>query len=52
MCSYISFRDGSEDDIPKPRTAEQIYEQAKKKNQYRMEAKHSSGTEWIFDYIR
>lgn len=47
-----SFRDCQEEDIPKPRTAEQLLEQARKKQLIRCQGPHATGLDWERDYLR
>jgi hypothetical protein len=51
MCSYISFRDGSED-VPRPRTAEELFKLRNGQEQERIKKSKATGVMWQEDYLR
>ena len=51
MCDKAAFRSGKED-VPKPRTAEELLELAQKKQADREKKTKTNGTKWQGDYLR
>jgi len=51
LCDKRAFRSGHEE-IPKPRTAEELLELAQKKQSDREKKTKTNGTKWQGDYLR
>ena len=52
MCDKSAFRSGHDDEIPRPRTAEELRELAQKKQADREKKTKTNGTKWQGDYLR
>ena len=52
MCSYTSFRSGREEEVPRPRSAEQLLALKQKKEEAMRKGRHATGVQFEEDYLR